>query len=136
MSTKTTLLFLRIYLREMLRLILKENSFQFNGKHHLQTHSTAMGKKTAVPFANIFIAYIETQILRKQNRQSLNQQFWEKYIDRWEVRKSDIAAFFAQAMVQGRTNTRQSNFNAFLGIMIYNTNLGYLCREDLSLVSL
>ena len=58
----------------MLRLILKENSFQFNGKH-LKTHSTAMGKKTAVPFANIFMAYIETQLLSKQNRQSLNQQF-------------------------------------------------------------
>ena len=58
----------------MLRLILKENSFQFNGKP-LQTHSTAMGKKTAVPFANIFMAYIETQLLSKQNRQSLNQQF-------------------------------------------------------------
>ena len=58
----------------MLRLILKENSFQLKGKH-LQTHSTAMGKKTAVPFANIFMAYIETKLLRKQNRQSLNQQF-------------------------------------------------------------
>ena len=34
-----------------------------------------MGKKTAVSFANIFMAYIETQILSKQNRQSLNQQF-------------------------------------------------------------
>ena len=34
-----------------------------------------MGKKTAVPFANIFIAYIATQLLSKQNRQSLNQQF-------------------------------------------------------------
>ena len=59
----------------MLGLILKENSFQFNGKHHLQTRSTAKGKMTAVPFANIFMAYIETQILSKQNRQSLNQQF-------------------------------------------------------------
>ena len=63
------------YLREMLRLILKENSFQFKGKHHRQTHSTAMGKKIAVSFGNIFMAYIETQILSKQNRQSLNQQF-------------------------------------------------------------
>ena len=63
------------YLREMLRLILKENSLQLKGKHHQQTHSTAMGKKTAVPFANIFMAYIETQILSKQNRQSFNQQF-------------------------------------------------------------
>ena len=41
-----------------------------------------MGKKTAVSFGNIYwnlfiypLAYIETQILSKQNRQSLNQQF-------------------------------------------------------------
>ena len=47
----------------MLRLILKENSFQFNGKHYLQTHGTAMGTKTAVSFANIFMAHIETTIL-------------------------------------------------------------------------
>ena len=31
------------YLREMLDLILKENSFQFNGENYLQTHGTAMG---------------------------------------------------------------------------------------------
>ena len=39
------------FLRELLRLILKENSFDFNGKNYLQTHGTAM----AVSFANIFI---------------------------------------------------------------------------------
>ena len=48
---------------EMLRLVLKENSFQFNGRHYLQTHGTAMGTKTAVSFANIFMAKIETEIL-------------------------------------------------------------------------
>ncbi|XP_068680176.1 uncharacterized protein [Montipora foliosa] len=52
-------------LREMLRLILKENSLQFNGRHYLQTHGTAMGTKTAVSFANIFMAKIETEILSK-----------------------------------------------------------------------
>ena len=51
------------YLREMLRLIVKENSLQFNGKHYLQTHGTAMGTETAVSFANILIAHIETTIL-------------------------------------------------------------------------
>lgn len=44
------------YLREMLSLILQENSFQFNGKDYLQTHGTAMGTKMAVAFANIFMA--------------------------------------------------------------------------------
>ena len=50
------------YLREMLSLILQENSFQFNGKDYLQTHGTAMGTKTAVAFANIFMAKIEKEI--------------------------------------------------------------------------
>lgn len=44
----------------MLRLVLKESSFQFNGKNYLQVHGTAMGTKMAVAFANIFIANIET----------------------------------------------------------------------------
>ena len=35
----------------MLRLILKENSFQFNGKNYLEIHGTAMGTKMAVAFA-------------------------------------------------------------------------------------
>ena len=41
------------YLREMLRFILKENSFQFNGKLYLQTHATAVSTKTAVSVPNI-----------------------------------------------------------------------------------
>lgn len=37
------------YLRDMLKpLILKENSFHFNGNNYLQTHGTAMGTKMAV----------------------------------------------------------------------------------------
>ena len=39
----------------MLRLILKENYFQLSGKLYLQAHGTAMGTKTAVSFANVFI---------------------------------------------------------------------------------
>ena len=38
-------------LREILRLILQENSFEFDGKNYLQTHKTAMGPKMAVAFA-------------------------------------------------------------------------------------
>ena len=53
------------YLREMLGLILKENSFQFNGDNHLQTYGTAMGTEMAVAFANIFMAEIETKLIRQ-----------------------------------------------------------------------
>jgi len=67
-----------LYLRKMLRLILKENSFQFCGKHYLQIHETAMGTKMAVSFANIFMAKIETEIL---SRSVFNPTVWKRYID-------------------------------------------------------
>ena len=82
----------------MFRLILKENSFQFNGKHYLQTHGTAMGTKTAVSFANIFMAHIETTIL---SRTVFKATVWKRYIDDiFSLRdnsKRDIEAFIEQA---------------------------------------
>ena len=82
----------------MFRLILKENSFQFNGKHYLQTHGTAMGTKTAVSFANIFKAHIETTIL---SRTVFKATVWKRYIDDifslWDNSKRDIEAFIEQA---------------------------------------
>ena len=42
----------------------EENSFQFYGKHYLQTHGAAMVTKMAVAFANIFMAKVETEILK------------------------------------------------------------------------
>ena len=52
------------YLREMLGLILKENSFQFNGlENYLQTHGTAMGTKKKTHF-----------IIFKSNRKKLKKK--------------------------------------------------------------
>ena len=42
-------------LGDLMRLILKENSFKFNDKHYLKTHGIAMGTKMAVAFAVIFL---------------------------------------------------------------------------------
>ena len=84
----------------MLRLILKENSFQFSGKHYLQTHGTAIGTKTVieVSFANIFMAHIETTIL---SRTVFKPTVWKRYIDDifslWDISKPDIEAFIDQA---------------------------------------
>ena len=86
------------YLREMLRLILKENSFQFNGKDYLQTHGTAMDTKTAVSFANIFMAHIETAILSKS---VFKPTVWKRYINnvffQWDISKPDIETFIEEA---------------------------------------
>ena len=65
------------YLGEMLRLILNENSFQFSGKHYLRSHGTARGTKTAVAFASIFMAHIETTILSKTVSKPT---VWKRYI--------------------------------------------------------
>ena len=84
----------------MLRLILKENSFQFNGKHYLQTHGTAMGTKTVivVSFANIFMVHIETTIL---SRDVFKPTVWKRYIDDifslWDISKPGIKAFIEKA---------------------------------------
>ena len=45
-------------LQRALKLILAENSFQFNGKNYVQIHGTAMDTKMAVAFANIFMAKV------------------------------------------------------------------------------
>ena len=58
------------FLREMLGLILNENSFQFNGENYLKTHETAMGTKMAVSFANIFMAKIETTLIQQSETNS------------------------------------------------------------------
>ena len=86
------------FLREMLSLILKENSFQFNGKDYLQTHGTAMGTKMAVAFANIFMASIEKEILR----QSVNKPLtWKRFIYGvfclWDTNKEEIEHSIEQA---------------------------------------
>ena len=66
------------YLREILGLILNENSFQFNGENFLQTSGIAMGTKMAVSFANIFMAEIETKIIEQCETKPRE---WKRYID-------------------------------------------------------
>ena len=82
------------FLREMLRLILKENSFHLNGKNYLQTHGTALGTKMAVSFANIFIAEVETNIVNQSPYEPL---IWKRYIDDiislWNINKEAINNF-------------------------------------------
>ena len=65
-------------LGDLMRLILKENSFQFNGEHFLQTHGIAMGTKMAVAFAVIFMAHIEKQLLASSPHKPI---IWKRFID-------------------------------------------------------
>jgi len=50
-------------LRELMRLMLEENSCKFNEKHFVQTHGIAMGTKMAVAFSVIFMMDLEKRLL-------------------------------------------------------------------------
>ena len=86
------------YLKEMIGLILKENSFKFKGENYLQIHGTAMGTKMAVPFANIFMAEIESNLV---NQSSIKPIAWKRYIDDvfslWDTKREDLDIFITQA---------------------------------------
>ena len=79
-------------------------SFQFYGKHYLQTHGTAMGTKTAVSFASIFMAHVETTIL---SRTILKPTGWKHYKDDIfslrDTSKPDIEAFIEQGSLHHPT---------------------------------
>ena len=87
-----------LYLRDMLRLILKEIYFHFNGKNYLQTHGTAMGTKMAVSFAYIFMAAVETEIISRSHLKPLT---WKRYINDvfslWNINKEEISTFIELA---------------------------------------
>ena len=52
-------------LLELLEINLTQNDFEFNNKYYLQTKGTAMGKKFAPSFANIYMALWEETALEK-----------------------------------------------------------------------
>ena len=53
------------HILELLELSLKNNDFQFNNETFLQVKGTAMGKKFAPSYANIFMAHFETEAMKK-----------------------------------------------------------------------
>ena len=79
------------YLREILCLILTENSFEFNGNNYLQSHGVARSTKTSVSFGNIYMAEIETNPVLQSNTKPRE---WKRYIDDffslWDCNRKDV----------------------------------------------
>ena len=63
---------------DLLQLCLENNDFTFNGDWYVQTHGTAMGKKFAPNYANIFMAEWESEALKKCEKQPL---LYLRYLD-------------------------------------------------------
>ena len=96
----------------MLRLIIKEISFQFNGKNHLQTRGTAMRTKMAVSFVNInFMAMEETEII---NRSHFKPLTWKRYIDDafslWNINKELANSYHLTIKFTAEISDREITF--------------------------
>lgn len=78
------------YLREMLRHYKRTLSNSME-KTFSRTHDTAMGTKTAVSFANIFMAKIETAVIDQHSTKPL---VWKRYINHafflWDTNREEI----------------------------------------------
>ena len=66
------------HILKLLELSLKNNDFLFNNEIYLQTSGTAMGKKFAPSYANIFMAEWETEAL---NKCYLKPSMYLRYLD-------------------------------------------------------
>ena len=45
---------------DLVELVLKNNNFEFDGKHYLQKRSTAIGTRMAPSYANLFMHNLES----------------------------------------------------------------------------
>lgn len=81
-------------LLELLEINLTKNDFEFNGKYYLQIKGTAMGKRFAPAYANIFMADWEDRVLNKCNKKPLH---YVRYLDDifgiWSHTKKDFLEF-------------------------------------------
>lgn len=81
---------------ELLKINLTRNDFEFNCKFYLQVKGTAMGKKFAPAYANIFMAEWEEGALLATNKKPLH---YYRYLDDiwgvWQYSKQDFKDFIS-----------------------------------------
>ena len=82
------------HILDLLELSLKKNDFQFNGETFLQIKGTAMGKKYAPSYANIFMAHFETQALKKcYLKPSVFFRFLDDIFCVWDHGRENLGTF-------------------------------------------
>uniref|UniRef100_A0A1A8LVX6 Reverse transcriptase domain-containing protein n=1 Tax=Nothobranchius pienaari TaxID=704102 RepID=A0A1A8LVX6_9TELE len=79
---------------QLLDINLRRNDFEFNGNYFLQTKGTAMGKKFAPAYANIFMAQWEAEALHRCPKKPLH---YVRYLDDvwgvWTHSQEDFQVF-------------------------------------------
>lgn len=83
-------------LLELLEISLNRNDFEFNQNYFLQVHGTAMGKKFAPAYANIYMADWERTVFQKCTKvPSLYLRFLDDIFGIWPHSKEDFDEFIA-----------------------------------------
>ena len=78
-------------LTELLEVVLKNNTFEFNDKQYKQLYGTAMGTRTAPSYANTFMGALEKSIL---DSSPLQPKYYRRFIDNilliWEHGEDEL----------------------------------------------
>ncbi|XP_064472509.1 uncharacterized protein LOC135386983 [Ornithodoros turicata] len=114
-------------LSTFLNLILKNNNFEFDGKHYLQVNGTAMGTKMAPNYANIFMGALEEEFLSKRVKEpTLYKRFLDDIFMVCPHSEDDLISFigdFNQAHPAIKFTHSYSAFSInFLDVQVKLTN--------------
>lgn len=63
---------------DLAELVLRNNNFEFDGKHFLQILGTAIGTKMAPAYANLFMDELERRLISQAR---VKPYVWLRYID-------------------------------------------------------
>ena len=120
---------------ELLKISLENNDFVFNNEWYLQVSGTAMGKKFAPNYANIFMAKWEKEALNKCKKQPLiYYRFLDDIFIIWTHSESDFWEFFNTLNSQCESITLKAELSSdridFLDVSVFKgdrfTQTGHL----------
>lgn len=99
-------------LLQLLEINLTRNDFEFNGEFFLQVKGTAMGKKFAPAYANIFMAEWETSALAScQKRPSHYYRYLDDIWGIWTHSEEDFESFLTTLNTHNKSITLKSNIS-------------------------
>ena len=112
------------HILELLEISLKNNDFVFNGDIFLQTKGTAMGKKYAPSYANIFMAHFEKEAMKKSYlKPSSYNRFLDDIFLVWDHGRENLDLFLkilnSHHPAVKLTANIQENENDFLDVTIF-----------------
>lgn len=116
-----------VFLLDLLKYVLHNNVFSFDGTMYRQVCGLAMGTKLAPALATLVMAEVEEQFLTEQ---ALKPSLWRRYIDDilllWPHTKIDFQTFFSRLNDHTPKIKFTCNFSStsvdFLDLTIYKNN--------------